>query len=144
VGKLHALDAVDAELRAIERVLGDHREIVELKEPGITACVRCGALNGTDARFCSACGTQVDGPVSVAGAPPAAAAGSTAAHLPQTPATTTPQPAPQPGSAPPTAVVAPPVPPSGPAPAAPPLWSVPQQQPVESEPDKNTAGPDQP
>lgn len=139
VGKLHALDNVDTELRAIERVLDDHRDITELHEPGVTACARCGALHGTDARFCSSCGTQVNGPVAVAGAPlaPVTVQAQTADPV-TTPAQPTP-PAPR-------AIVAPPVPPSGPAPAAPPLWSVPQQaepQPDE-QPERNTATPDQP
>lgn len=116
VGKLQALETVDAELRAIERVLGAHRDVLELREPGITACVRCGALHGTDARFCPSCGTQVDGLVAVGGAPAAAApATSEAPPMPAAPVTPAPGPAP-----------APPVPASGPAPAAPPLWSVPQ------------------
>ena len=51
-GKLAALEAVDGELRALEAVLDDPRPITELREPGIAACVRCGALHGTDARFC--------------------------------------------------------------------------------------------
>src|SRR5438552_11554669 len=43
-GKLGALQAVDGELRALEALLDDPRPIHELREPGITACVRCGAL----------------------------------------------------------------------------------------------------
>jgi ribosomal protein L40E len=62
LGKLAALDAVDRELRAIERVLDDRRDIVELREPGIAACPRCGALHGSDANFCPQCGTQFSGP----------------------------------------------------------------------------------
>lgn len=77
LGKLAALDAVDRELRAIERVLGERRDIVELREPGVAACPRCGALHGSDANFCPQCGTQFSGPLAigeVGGAPPAAAA----------------------------------------------------------------------
>lgn len=117
VGKLQALEAVDTELRAIERVLGAHREVIELREPGITACVRCGGLHGTDARFCPSCGTQVDGLVAVGGAPAPAAPSAEPAPAPA------PTPAPAPAATP---VAAPPVPATGPAPAAPPLWSVPQ------------------
>jgi hypothetical protein len=58
-GKLTALAAVDAELRALERVLDDHRPVAELREPGISACAHCGAVIGSDARFCSSCGTPV-------------------------------------------------------------------------------------
>jgi ribosomal protein L40E len=72
LGKLAALDAVDRELRAIERVLNERRDIIELREPGVAACPRCGALHGSDARFCPQCGTQFRGPlamVEVGGAP---------------------------------------------------------------------------
>jgi ribosomal protein L40E len=75
LGKLAALDAVDRELRAIERVLDERRDIIELREPGVAACPRCGALHGSDARFCPQCGTQFSGPlamVEVGGAPGAA------------------------------------------------------------------------
>lgn len=66
LGKLQALDAVDRELRAIERVLDERRDILELREPGIAACPRCGALHGSDARFCPSCGTQLSGPLAIA------------------------------------------------------------------------------
>src|SRR3954468_18306815 len=73
-GKLAALQAVDSELRALEVLLDDPRPIHELREPGIAACIRCGALHGTDARFCPSCGVAVSGPRAVgeiAGVPPA-------------------------------------------------------------------------
>jgi hypothetical protein len=60
-GKLTALAAVDAELRALERALHDHVPITELREPGISACARCGAVIGSDARFCSTCGAPAGG-----------------------------------------------------------------------------------
>jgi hypothetical protein len=60
--KVHALFEVDQELRALERALGDRREITELREPGIASCPRCGALHGSDARFCSSCGLALHGP----------------------------------------------------------------------------------
>jgi ribosomal protein L40E len=65
LGKLAALDAVDRELRAIERVLDERRDILELREPGVAACPRCGALHGSDARFCPQCGTQFSGPLAM-------------------------------------------------------------------------------
>jgi hypothetical protein len=77
LGKLAALDAVDRELRAIERVLDERRDIIELREPGVAACPRCGALHGSDARFCPQSGTQFSGPlamVEVGDAPPHATA----------------------------------------------------------------------
>jgi hypothetical protein len=60
--KVHALFEVDTELRALERALNDRREITELREPGIASCPRCGALHGSDARFCSSCGLALRGP----------------------------------------------------------------------------------
>jgi hypothetical protein len=65
-GKLHALEAVDRELRALERALGDRREFIDLREPGIAACPRCSALHGSDARFCPSCGLRLSGPRSFA------------------------------------------------------------------------------
>jgi ribosomal protein L40E len=60
--KLDALTTVDGEMRALERVLDDHRPIIELREPGISSCLRCGAVHGSDARFCPSCGLQLAGP----------------------------------------------------------------------------------
>src|SRR5438067_10630855 len=90
-GKLGALQAVDGELRALEALLDDPRPIHELREPGITACVRCGALHGSDARFCPSCGVAVSGPRAVGeiSNPAAAATAATAAvttPVPQPPA----------------------------------------------------------
>jgi hypothetical protein len=65
--KLAALSAVDAELRALEHELDDRRPITELREPGISACPRCGALHGSDASFCPSCGVPLHGPRAVAG-----------------------------------------------------------------------------
>lgn len=61
-GKVSALLAVDRELRALERVLADRRPITELREPGIASCPRCGALHGSDARYCPSCGVPFRGP----------------------------------------------------------------------------------
>ncbi|MCW2958875.1 MAG: zinc ribbon protein, partial [Solirubrobacterales bacterium] len=60
--KLVALDAVDRELRALERVLKDERAFTDLREPGVAACARCGSLHGSDARFCPSCGVALGGP----------------------------------------------------------------------------------
>src|SRR6478609_1799808 len=93
LGKLAALDAVDRELRAIERVLDERRDIVELREPGIAACPRCGALHGSDARFCPQCGTQFSGPLAMV------EVGSTQ-HAGEPPPTAPPGPAGDPGDSP--------------------------------------------
>jgi ribosomal protein L40E len=65
-GKLNALVAVDGELRALEHALDDRRPLTELREPGISVCSRCGALHGSEARFCPSCGTPVSGPRAIA------------------------------------------------------------------------------
>jgi ribosomal protein L40E len=64
--KLTALAAVDAELRTLEHALDDRRPLTELREPGISVCSRCGALHGSDARFCPSCGVPVRGPRAIA------------------------------------------------------------------------------
>jgi ribosomal protein L40E len=65
-GKLAALAAVDAELRALELALDDRRPLTELREPGVSVCSRCGALHGSEASFCPSCGTPVRGPRAIA------------------------------------------------------------------------------
>jgi hypothetical protein len=93
--KLAALQAVDGELRALETLLDDPRQIHELHEPGIAACVRCGALYGSDARFCPSCGVAVSGPRAVGeiAGPGAAQAATAAATTPVPPAPSTGEPA---------------------------------------------------
>jgi ribosomal protein L40E len=123
-GKLAALHAVDAELRALETLLDDPRPIHELREPGVSACIRCGALHGSDARFCPSCGVQVRGPRAVGEVSGAAAqAASAAATTPVPPVP--PAPALQPAAEAPPAE---PAPPAGPAPAGEPA---PAEQPTE-------------
>ncbi|GAC1438501.1 MAG: hypothetical protein NVSMB51_14440 [Solirubrobacteraceae bacterium] len=53
--KVAGLDAMDRELRALERALEDRRELLFLQEPGISVCPRCGAIHGSDANFCPGC-----------------------------------------------------------------------------------------
>jgi ribosomal protein L40E len=103
LGKLAALDAVDRELRAIERVLDERRDIIELREPGVAACPRCGALHGSDAKFCPQCGTQFSGPlamVEVGGPAAPGPAGTPEAYTAPLPS----EPPPQPDSLAPTPV----------------------------------------
>src|SRR5690242_7189172 len=64
--KVAALAAVDTELRALEEALGDKRHVTELREPGISACPRCGTLHGSDARFCPSCGLALSGARTIA------------------------------------------------------------------------------
>ncbi len=80
--KHDALARIDDELRALEHALQDFQPIEELYEPGVSVCLRCGALHGSDARFCPQCGVAVGpaaahpGPGVPGGGPTTAAAGS--------------------------------------------------------------------
>lgn len=60
LGKLERLGALDAERADLEERLSDPTGSMLLREPGIGgACPACGELHGSEARFCSACGTPV-------------------------------------------------------------------------------------
>jgi hypothetical protein len=60
--KLHEAAQTDAELRALERALEGHVPLPELREPGIGgACPECGAVYGSEDRFCAGCGTALRG-----------------------------------------------------------------------------------
>jgi hypothetical protein len=124
-GKLAALDAVDRELRALERVLRDEQAFTDLREPGIAACARCGALHGSDARFCPSCGVSLTGPRTLSELPVVAPAPVTApVAAPIAPLTWGPAPAdtPQPAPVAEPGVAAPAAPDAAPgvvAPAAP-------------------------
>lgn len=58
--KVDALWAIDQELHVLEHGLRDYRSVEELHEPGVSVCLRCGALHGSDANFCPQCGIRVD------------------------------------------------------------------------------------
>ncbi len=82
-GKVEAIDAVDRELRAIEDALRERTPYSELFIPGVSACQRCGALHGSDARYCPYCGLAFSGPRTLAGmAPDQAAYGTPGAATP--------------------------------------------------------------
>lgn len=53
--KLAGLEAMDRELRMLERALDDRQELLVLNEPGISVCPRCGVIHGSEARFCPGC-----------------------------------------------------------------------------------------
>lgn len=55
--KLAALDRVDEELLALRGALDANSDSIELHQPGLATCASCGALIGSDAKFCSQCGT---------------------------------------------------------------------------------------
>jgi hypothetical protein len=62
VDKLRTLQATDAELRDLERAVGDPRVIRELREPGVGgACPTCRAYFPSDANYCANCGDHVAG-----------------------------------------------------------------------------------
>lgn len=58
--KVDALTSIDQELHVLEHGLRDFRSVEELHEPGVSVCLRCGALHGSDANFCPQCGIRVD------------------------------------------------------------------------------------
>lgn len=58
--KVDALRSIDRELHVLEHGLRDFRSVEELHEPGVSVCLRCGALHGSDANFCPQCGIRVD------------------------------------------------------------------------------------
>jgi hypothetical protein len=90
----------------------------ELAVPGVSACQRCGALHGSDARFCPHCGLAFGGPRSVAGVgyaeaptygtPGAAAPGQAALFDPHAAAAPPTYPVPAPTAAPAPPIPAPP------------------------------------
>ena len=52
----------DAELRALERALREDHPMRELRQPGIGgACETCGAVHGSQDRFCATCGEPLSG-----------------------------------------------------------------------------------
>lgn len=65
--KVEAIEGLDREMRAIEQALSQSTPYTELFIPGLSACPRCGALHGSDARFCPQCGLSFKGPRTVAG-----------------------------------------------------------------------------
>src|SRR5438270_7057958 len=101
--KLGTLGQIDAELRALERALGDQPLLTVLREAGVTACPRCAAIHGSEDRFCPACGLPLSGRADLPIAPAAAA---------DTPAVMT--------ARPPTAAATPPGAPAPPAAESPP------------------------
>lgn len=57
--KLGALSAIDDERELLERALDQRREVIALREPGISVCAACSTLHGSEANFCPHCGTAV-------------------------------------------------------------------------------------
>ncbi len=55
--KVESAERTGAELRALERALGPGSSIRELREAGIGgACDTCGAVHGSEDRYCASCG----------------------------------------------------------------------------------------
>ncbi len=60
--KVARLRRVDDELRELSDALGATREVLVVRAPGVGGtCPSCGELHASDARYCSACGTRLDG-----------------------------------------------------------------------------------
>jgi hypothetical protein len=58
--KIESAARTDAELRALEVLLDEEYPLRELREPGIGgACPVCGAVHGSEDRFCASCGEQL-------------------------------------------------------------------------------------
>lgn len=75
--KVDQIRACDDELHALERALGERRDLRDVREPGIGGtCPRCFAIFGSADRFCASCGAAlggaVQGPAQVPLAPPPA------------------------------------------------------------------------
>ncbi len=114
-GKVEAIEAIDAEMRAIEHALDTSAPYTELFIPGLSACPRCGALHESDANFCPQCGLSFKGPRTVAGV--GAPEGTTPGSYPPPPGAV---PAPAPADAYTPPAPAPPAPaPPAPAPQPP-------------------------
>jgi hypothetical protein len=59
--KLSRIDALDAEVGALEGRLGEPHEPALLREPGIGGvCPECGELHASDAHYCAHCGAPLD------------------------------------------------------------------------------------
>lgn len=115
-GKLDRLRTVDDELRTLEAQLDDKRPMT-LREPGIGGtCTACGELFGSEARFCSACGT----PVAPGAVRPVSAVAAAAS---------------QPGATP-TGLPAPPPPPPPPGAPEPHIEGTSEEMPVAEAPDR--------
>jgi hypothetical protein len=60
--KVEATAQTDAELRALEHALDEGHAMREIREPGIGgACENCGAVHGSQDRYCSTCGEPLTG-----------------------------------------------------------------------------------
>ncbi len=120
LAKLDTLGRIDAELRALEDVLGERQPVTVLREAGVTACPRCAAIHSGEDRFCPNCGLSMSRHIDlpIAGAAAAAAAPAGTAN----PASTSPPTAPTKPAAPSGSPAAPP-PPT--APPSPPVAAVP-------------------
>jgi len=55
--KLAALEQMVSERERLERALDERRELLVLREPGITVCPSCATLHGSEDRFCPHCAT---------------------------------------------------------------------------------------
>jgi hypothetical protein len=57
--KLAEIGRIEEECGRLEQALGERRELVLLREPGVTVCSNCSTLHGSEDRFCPHCATPV-------------------------------------------------------------------------------------
>jgi hypothetical protein len=71
LAKVATLSQIDDELRAIQDALGEGSSETVLREAGVAACARCGAVHSSADRFCPCCGLALGktDPHSITGAP---------------------------------------------------------------------------
>lgn len=106
--KIQRLAALDVEHGAGLGSLRDTRGDTVLREPGVGGlCLNCGEFLGSDARFCSVCGTRVDAVPGAAQSAPQVAAPEIADLALPTPGSPQPAPAPTPDAARPAVAVPP-------------------------------------
>jgi hypothetical protein len=130
LAKLNTLSKLDAELRALERMLREREPVTVLHEAGITACPRCAAIHSSEDRFCPNCGLpmarNVDLPIAGPAVPaaPSPAPATPTESAPPAPSTPTGPAAPTPAT--PTGPAAPAAAQSAP-PSAPPVVASPAE-----------------
>ncbi|MBS1871395.1 MAG: hypothetical protein JSS99_17220 [Actinobacteria bacterium] len=62
--KIDHIRACDDELHALERALGERRDLRDVREPGVGGtCPRCFAIHGSADKFCANCGAALGGAV---------------------------------------------------------------------------------
>jgi hypothetical protein len=79
--KFTRLGQLDAELRALERALGEREPVAVLREAGVVSCPRCAAIHSSEDNFCPHCGVSPSGDAEQ----PAASTAASEAKVPPVP-----------------------------------------------------------